>query len=290
MLVTATYLIPHRVATLAAAPSDDEVGAKICDSAVSLKYGDREAYVNGIDKLIASPLLTLEREFSRDISWTDWKGVRYSVREEWAYVTGTARVQPGCTPGTRDSNNDGRSPEDFLRMGNELIRSRRETGTGTMLPDTHAFLTLNEVLAIRLYSGSAYQPINNFLRQVSAVSGNFRAALAQAYAHFHPSVTTGGVTAEDDAYAYVTIAHVTTAYATCAYATSSPCTSAPRRTPTSRSPQPCDISAARSGSWRRTRRPRRQRRDSTAGCVGSLEATSGASITWGWSSRSTWPS
>ena len=36
-----------------------------------------------------------------------------------------------------------------------------------MLPEDGAYLTIEEVLAVRLYSGPAYQPINEFLRQVA---------------------------------------------------------------------------------------------------------------------------
>ena len=52
------------------------------------------------------------------------------------------------------------------------------------MPESHAFLTLDEVLAVRLYSGPSYQPLNNFLRQVAAVSGRYREEMAQ-----HPSLT-----------------------------------------------------------------------------------------------------
>jgi len=45
------------------------------------------------------------------------------------------------------------------------------------LTESHCHLTLNEVYAVRLYSGPAYQPINNFLRQVCKVSGEFREEL-----------------------------------------------------------------------------------------------------------------
>ena len=37
---------------------------------------------------------------------------------------------------------------------------------------------MEEVLAIRLYSGPAYQPINTFLRQISTLTGDHRKAMA----------------------------------------------------------------------------------------------------------------
>ena len=45
-------------------------------------------------------------------------------------------------------------------------------------------LTRDEVLAVRLYSGPAFQPINTFLRQLAALSGEHRVALAR-----HPGLS-----------------------------------------------------------------------------------------------------
>ena len=53
-----------------------------------------------------------------------------------------------------------------------------------MLPEDSAYLTLDEVLAVRLYSGPAFQPINEFLRQVGKLTGEYRAQLAR-----HPRLT-----------------------------------------------------------------------------------------------------
>ena len=52
-------------------------------------------------------------------------GVKYSLRSEYAYVTGPAVVAAGCTPGTRDEGNAGKRPADFQRDRrevNELIK------------------------------------------------------------------------------------------------------------------------------------------------------------------------
>ena len=38
---------------------------------------------------------------------------------------------------------------------------------------------VDEVLAVRLYSGPAYDPINGFLRQVAGLSGRYREAIAR---------------------------------------------------------------------------------------------------------------
>lgn len=118
--------------------------------------------------------------------------MRYSLREEWRYVNGLAQPKQGCTPGDRDQLNEGKTPQDFLKLINDVIRQRREAGC-TLRPESHAFLTLDEVcvslsprlshvlsrglkwswgqvLAVRLFSGPSYQPINAFLRQLGALS------------------------------------------------------------------------------------------------------------------------
>jgi hypothetical protein len=71
-------------------------------------------------------------------------------------------------------------------MANERIRSRRAAQAqaggeqaGALLPESFAYLTLDEVLAVRLYSGPAYQPINGFLRSLGHVHGEYRSALAR---------------------------------------------------------------------------------------------------------------
>ena len=103
-------------------------------------------------------MAVLEQEFSRDYRWKDWKGVSYRLVDEYAYVCGPAAKKEGCTPGTRDANNDGTTLDEFVAEVNEKIRARRALGHGAMLPEAHAFLTREEVIGIRLYSGPAYQP------------------------------------------------------------------------------------------------------------------------------------
>ena len=39
---------------------------------------------------------------------------------------------------------------------------------------------LDEIVAIRLYTGPAYQPINEFLRQIGRVTGEFRQCYVRA--------------------------------------------------------------------------------------------------------------
>ena len=56
------------------------------------------------------------------------------------------------------------------------LERRRAEARGLALAPQHALLTLDEVLAIRLYTGPAYQPINSFLRQIARLSAEARTA------------------------------------------------------------------------------------------------------------------
>lgn len=160
--------------------SSDATGAglsKLCTN--TLVYANRRAFVKGMDDLIARPPLTMELEFSRDITWRDWKGVEYSVRGEWAYVIGQACCKD-ATPGMRDpGEHAGRWPEGFRAAINAHIRTQRAAGLDT-LPEGSAELTLDEVLAVRLYTGPAFQPINEFLRQLGTLQGAYRDELARS--------------------------------------------------------------------------------------------------------------
>jgi len=158
---------------------NDESTGKLCVKANVLRYAERTAYVQGLDDVLRkTPVLTMPLEFARAYEWTDWKGVTYNLRTEWAYVNGAAVPKPGCTPGTRDEHNGGMTPNDFLRRVNGIITERRGHGHGTMLSETFAYLTRDEALAVRLYSGPAYQPINDFLRQLSQLNSMYRAHVA----------------------------------------------------------------------------------------------------------------
>ena len=179
LVVTATFMPPNR--------SKNDVGTggpdgKLCASVTTLSYGSRRDFIRGLDDVTAQPVLTMEHEFSRQHTWKDKRGVEYSLQSEWAYVNGPAKSTKGCTPGTRDMGNDGKTPTSFLADINAFIRERcaARKGMRTELME----LILEEVLAIRLYSGPAYQPINDFLRQVSKLSGAFRQELIQ-----HPLLT-----------------------------------------------------------------------------------------------------
>ena len=172
LIVRATYRQPST--------SLAEGGAgKLVGSSVTLQYGSRAAYIKGLSDVVDRPVLSMVREFTREMSWTDWKGVSYTLRGEWEYVTGPAVCRDDCTPGRRDALNDGKLPATFVEEVNAFIRQRREESSEIRqrLADQFAYLSLDEVLAVRLYSGPAYQVINGFLRQVAHLSGSHRRAL-----------------------------------------------------------------------------------------------------------------
>ena len=95
-----------------------------------LTYASRRAFVNGMDDIVGRPVLTMAQECSREWRFRDWKSCEYSLRSEWDYVVGRAEAQAGCTAGTRDVRNGGKTPEDFLAEANALIAERREAEEG----------------------------------------------------------------------------------------------------------------------------------------------------------------
>ena len=150
-------------------------GGKMADLPVSLQYASRQAFVKGLDDIITRPLLTLEQEFTRDYAWTDYKGASYTLREEWEYVNGPAVPATDKTPGTRDKDNGGVTLQQFCDRINDHIAKRRvelkaADPYAPMPSEANAFLTREEVLAVRLYSGPAYQVVNHFLRAIGSMS------------------------------------------------------------------------------------------------------------------------
>ena len=192
LVFTATYRKPNDVwcsddadAEVPKCP-EQSAGAKLCGvtDLVTLSYACRKEFASGLDDVLARPVLTMELEWNRDMEWTDWTGRHYNARDEYEYVCGPAEKKEKCTPGTRDAENGGYMPTDFLKRVNNFILDRRKQGHGTFLEEEHALLKLDEVLAIRLYSGPGFQPINTFLRNVSKLDGQFREQLAR-----HASLT-----------------------------------------------------------------------------------------------------
>jgi len=194
LVVTATYRPPPSVtsrfpvAVVGRSPSavvgrspSGSVG-KLVGSKATLRYGDRESYVAGIEDITANPVLTIEQEFCREgFEFTDYAGVLYRLQDEYEYVVGTAKRKEDCTPGIRDEQHDGWTLDEFLSVANKRIASRR-TPTSER-PEGHAYLSEEEVIAVRLYTGPSYIVINDFLRQIGTLNGTLRRALATHPAH-----------------------------------------------------------------------------------------------------------
>jgi hypothetical protein len=121
----------------------------------------------------------MEQEFARDTEWSDFHGERHHLKCEWQYVMGPASEKRGCTAGTRDEGNEGNTVDDFKRIINSFIAERRVKGYDGKLPEANAFLTQDEVVAVRLYSGPAFEKINEFLRAISPMRGEFRVEAAR---------------------------------------------------------------------------------------------------------------
>ena len=157
---------------------------------VSLEYGDRSAYMNNVYDITATPLLTMEEEFQRDhIGWVDRYGKQYKAKDEYEYVCGTAKAEDCGNGSKRDENNDGMTLDDFVEKINAHVKERREALNSEesnddefrqTLDEDDAELTKEEVIAVRLYSGPAYQPINEFLRQVGKLTGDYRQIIANS--------------------------------------------------------------------------------------------------------------
>jgi hypothetical protein len=159
----------------------DEERTKMIASSHTLSYGSRQTYSEGLADIIHLPLLTMQMEWNRDYVWSlpavhqGAEAMTYTLRGEWRYVNGPAYIAPaaGHQQGDRDETNVGATPEQFLERANAHIRERRGQDATALL------LTLQEVLAIRLYSGPAFRVINEFLRQIGQLSGRFRLAVAR---------------------------------------------------------------------------------------------------------------
>ena len=173
--------------------------SKLCGSVRTLLYADRETYVKGLDDILENPVLTMEREFNRPTCkpFVDWRGVTHTLPNLWAYATGPAKTSGKESEGAgiRDKENDGMTPQMFMERVNTYIAKQRQLfiegynrGDASnggddprllLVNEEDASLTLNEVLAVRLYSGPAFQPINEFLREIGKLSGEFRLQMAR---------------------------------------------------------------------------------------------------------------
>lgn len=174
LVVTCTF-------RLSAETNEDGGSSKVCDAPTTLTYGAREMYVHGLSDVLDKPLLSLKEEWTRPMSWSDRAGRTYTLRAEWDYVNARVPDQPigGGGMGVRDGSNGGRSPVDFLTAVNAHVNRQRASHPECCgLPEDGAHLTLDEVIAVRLYTGPGYQPLNDFLRQLGKLTGVVREGVA----------------------------------------------------------------------------------------------------------------
>ncbi len=157
LVVRASYRRPT-AGTVALA----RAGSKMCPSVNTLHFGDRRTWLVGLGDVLDRQPLTMEAEFARSISFSDWRGGTHTLRTEWAYVHGPAKQRYTSIMKVRDEGRDGWTLQDFVRRVNAGC--------------TDAELCLNEeeVTALRLYSGPCYQLINGFLRQLSRMNDGDR--------------------------------------------------------------------------------------------------------------------
>ena len=161
--VQMTYMVPPSVLN-----NDEEaVGAngRFLSRITDLRYGSLNDAEGGISVLLNDPVLTMEAEFARDDTWVDWQGTAHSGLAEWNYVTGPAK-EGEKNALTHDKGHHGWTPEYFLSQVNAKLQKEMH-------------LEMEEMLAVRLYTGAPYQVINKFLRAVSSVQGIWRKVLVE---------------------------------------------------------------------------------------------------------------
>ena len=136
----------------------------------------------GLAEITSIRPLTMEQEWARNHKWKDWKKNSFSGWAEFQYVSGLAVVGLSESvksqfEGNRDKGHEGWTLEQFCTKVNAMVlENARQKGI-----DDVPELTSKEVLAIRLYSGPAYQPINEFLREVSKLGAHWRKALSRSH-------------------------------------------------------------------------------------------------------------
>lgn len=161
----------------------EQLGGKYSSKCTQLTFGDRMSYIEGIDKLLINPPSTMEDEWmrgdGRGDTWADWKGdgshvICYS-RDEWAYVMGPAKLDGERECLADGLSHDGWTPARFLCAANDYIRRKSQEMKLRFLAE----LTLNEAIAVRLYTGPGYRPINEFCREMFNLSPSFRSRVAR---------------------------------------------------------------------------------------------------------------
>ena len=155
----------------------------------NLVFADRKAYARGLNEITASCTLTMAQEWLRGDIWSARDGRTFVASEEWAYVVGIAGAEPVSSgslhgkfqlktfAGLRDDGNEGMSVNSFMERANAYMRTR--ASTLRLKLGQEAYLTAEEVIAVRLYSGPGFHPLNKWLRNVGRLDADVRTRLAQ---------------------------------------------------------------------------------------------------------------
>jgi hypothetical protein len=176
--------------------AQEDEARKLATNQSFLHYGTLHDGVRGLEDIADDCVMSMEEEFMRDDKWYSWKGKTHSAQEEWRYVQGLAGqgledvdVQLG-----RDKGRLGWSLKRFKEQLEDYILTKiglREHSSAAVAVDSDQtrrhkeelseslMLSMDEVIAIRLYTGPAFQPINNFLREISKVGVEWRRRLAK---------------------------------------------------------------------------------------------------------------
>jgi hypothetical protein len=103
-------------------------------------------------------------------------GETFGAWEEYRYVTGKAGGKPG-----RDNGREGWELGRFLKVANDYILTQAEKLLMAEEEAQSHLLTWLEVVAIRLYTGPSYVPINTFLGEISQMGHEWRAKASHLF-------------------------------------------------------------------------------------------------------------
>jgi hypothetical protein len=153
-----------------------------------LSYGSADQMHRGLAEITEGAPLTMVQEWARDYRWVDWKGVEHCGWQEWLYVSGTVPDRPLAAAAeaaesglVRDVGHEGWTLDLFVQRANDVVRASA-AARGVPAHEIEPMLLLHEeVTAIRLYTGPAYQPLNEFLREVSKLGPQWRRQLASSH-------------------------------------------------------------------------------------------------------------
>jgi hypothetical protein len=172
--VRPTYLLPAKKQTA------DDIASKFAGDRTFLAYGSTQDAVRGTEDVTANPVLTMEQEWARNDEWKDWRGREYSGWREWKYVinaVGADKKQQQEGIGGRDEGHDSFTLQTFVDVINTHVQEKAKKLKLENVPQ----LTRSEVIAIRLYTGPGYIPLNTFLREVAKVGVAWRKKLSRMH-------------------------------------------------------------------------------------------------------------